>query len=91
MEINLVWIDFCGTHPQLSVTNKKHPQMWNHSKSELVGNWAELGPAQPQLVSLIKGSEPFWMVPVIDLPDVRNVSIFFWYLPYGNGMENSES
>ena len=50
MEINLVWIDFCGTHPQLSVTNKKHPQMWNHSKSELVGNWAELGPAQPQLV-----------------------------------------
>ena len=56
MEINLVWIDFCGTHPQLSVTNKKHPQMWNHSKSELVGNWAELGPAQPQLVSKL-----FWL------------------------------
>ena len=36
--------------------------------------------------SLIKGSEPFLGVQVGGIPDVREVSNFFWYLAHGNRM-----
>ena len=36
--------------------------------------------------SFRKGSEPFLGAPEVELPDVREVSNYFWYLPYGNGM-----